>query len=73
MHMEKCTEVQCRVQYLSTNADALVTHNPTKAQSIPSPQQVPCAPSSQGQVWYPLHLHGSVYFPKARTYSYTSV
>ena len=48
--MEKCTEVQCRVQYLSTNADTLVTHNPTKAQSIPSPQQVPCAPSSPGMV-----------------------
>lgn len=50
--MEKRTEVQCRVQYLSTNADALVTRNPTKAQSIPSPQRVPCALSSQGQVWY---------------------
>lgn len=37
MQMEKHTEVQCRVQYISTNAGALVTHNPTEAQeqSIP--------------------------------------
>lgn len=53
--MEKRTEVQCRVQYISTNADALVTHNPTKAQEHSITPTGPLCPfqSKAGMVPFP--------------------